>query len=168
MLFNGLFAGFGAPGIVYGIIDRLLSLSQNTAAPQFIEPQTTMWPHFIGTYLGMRGGLATIVQTDGQLQLDLNGDNIPLRALKSDLYVGLNTQGDVRVSVGFIPEEEGPLQWITVNGMPFRRFARDTSFVPDPTIWLAYVGTYEAVNDSFKVRIEDGQLLLLVPPLPCV
>lgn len=161
MLFNGLFAGFGAPGIVYSLIDQMLSLPQHVAASQFIEPNTTMWPRATGTYLGMRGGLATIEWTDSGLQLDLNGDIIPLRALKSDLYAGLNAQGDIRISVGFLPEEEGLLQWITVNGMPFRRFARNTSFVPTPATWSAYVGTYEAVNDSFKVRVEDGQLFLL-------
>lgn len=84
MLFNGLFAGFGAPAIVYSIIDQLLGLSEKTTEPQPIEPDTTMWPLYIGTYLGLRGGLATIERTDSGLQLNFNEDIIPLQALKND------------------------------------------------------------------------------------
>ncbi len=161
MLFNGLFASFGAPGIVYALIDQLLELPEQTTEPQFVEPDTTMWPCYTGTYLGVRGGLATIERTEAGLQLDFNGDLIQLRALRSDLYVGLTAQGVIRVSVGFLSEEEGPVQWITVNGFPMQRFERDTTFVPDTVKWQNYTGTYEADNDTLKVRIEDGQLLLL-------
>jgi CubicO group peptidase (beta-lactamase class C family) len=161
MLFNGLFASFGAPGLVYSLIDQLLKLSEYISEPQFVETDTTLWPRYTGTYLGVRGGLATIERKDSQLQLDFNGNMLLMRALRSDLYAGLNEQGGIRVSVGFLPEEEGPTQWITVNGFPMQRFERDTTFVPDPAKWSAYVGTYEADNDTLKVRIEDGHLLLL-------
>ncbi|MHB8600901.1 MAG: serine hydrolase domain-containing protein [Ktedonobacteraceae bacterium] len=161
MLFNGLFASFGAPGIVYALIDQLLNLSEQTPEPQFVEPDTTLWTRYTGTFLGVRGGLATIEHEDNYLQLDFNGNKLPMRALRSDLYVGLNEQGGIRVSVGFLPEDEGPVQWITVNGFPMQRFERDTTFVPDPAKWQTYVGTYEADNDTLKVRIESGHLLLL-------
>ncbi len=167
MLFNGLFAGFGAPGIVYPIIDQLLGLPGKTIEPQPIEPDIAVWPRYVGTYLGVRGGLASIERTGASLQLNFNGEIIPLQALKNDLYVGMNAQSGMRVSVGFLIEDKGQVQevqwieWITVNGFPMRRFERDATFVADPTKWQSYVGTYEAINDILKVRIEDGQLLLL-------
>jgi Beta-lactamase len=159
MLFNGLFAGFGASTFVYTLFDQLLHLSKKEPEIQPIEPEKSLWSGYAGIYISIgSGGLATILLKDDCLVLDLNGIIIPLNALRQDFYVGQDPQTNAHIAVYFLPEEEGPTQYMTVDGRAHHRFEQDSSFVPRPTDWKQYVGTYTGNNGTIKIHIEGEHL----------
>ncbi len=161
MLFNGLFAGFGAPTIVYTLFDQLLHLSEKATEIQPIEAQKSRWSEYAGIYVSIgSGGLAAILLKEDHLVLDLNGTIIPLAALKQDFYIGRDPQTNAHIAVYFLPEEEGPTQYMTVDGRAYHRFGQDSSFVPRPTDWMRYVGTYTGNNGTIKIHIEGEHLLI--------
>jgi CubicO group peptidase (beta-lactamase class C family) len=160
VLSNRLAHNFAVDPIIDRIFDRLLGLPEETPLPQPIAPDRSLWPSYAGTYLGPYCGLATISVVDDRLTLDWNGGVLPLHALKSDLYFSQKPKSEEVISIGFIPEGDRPTQHILVNGSPCRRIERDPSFIPDPTLWTSYIGTYAGDLDTLTFRIEDGRLLI--------
>ncbi len=159
MLFNRASDFFATSlKIVYRIFDQLLNLPQETPKPQAVEPERSLWALYVGFYLGPRLGLATIQVMDDQLSLDLNGEVVPLNALKNDLYFGQKPESSEAITVGFIPEPAGPTQYIMVNTSPCQRIERDAALVPDPTAMAAYVGTYTTDVDTLTVGVEGDRL----------
>lgn len=140
------------------IFDQLLNLPQETPKPQAVEPERSLWGLYVGSYLGPQLGLATILVMDDQLTLDLNGEVVPLKALKNDLYFGQKPETSEEITVGFIPEPAEPTQYIMVNTSPCQRIELDAALLPDPTAWGAYVGTYTADIDTLTVRISGDRL----------
>lgn len=159
LLFNRTSAQFSPDALVNSIFDQLLNLPEQTPALQPVEPDSTLWPLYTGSYLGPYSGLAVIQVENNQPILDLNGERIPLKALRNDLYFGQRSGSETPVSVGFIPEEAGPVQYLIVDGSPCQRVERDETFVPDPEVWSAYAGIYEGIG-KVQVIVRDGQLFL--------
>jgi len=98
--------------IVFSLLDKLLGLPGLTSFSHIIPPDTSLWPNYVGTYLGNRTGLAVISIVKGQFQLELNGQRIPLEAQRAGLYTGRRPESESIVSVGFVPEATGPSQYI--------------------------------------------------------
>ncbi len=157
ILFNRTTPDFAAETIVHRILDQLLDLPEEAAKPQAIEPERSLWPLYIGDYLGQYNGLASIQDEGDRLTLDFNGTLVPLNALRKDLYFGQKPDSEETVSVGFVPEEASPTRYIIVDGTPYGRIERDSSFVPDSLAWKAYVGTYTGVF-PLETFIKDGCL----------
>jgi CubicO group peptidase (beta-lactamase class C family) len=150
--------------VVYSLLDDLLDLPKQTNFPHAIPPDTSLWPNYIGSYLGNRAGLAVISIVDGQLLLELNGQSIPLEVQRADLYIGRKPESESIVSVGFVPEAKGPIQYIMIGGIPYRRFDRDPLFTPNPLSWTRFIGRYRNRDDEYgetiTIRVEDDHLVL--------
>jgi CubicO group peptidase (beta-lactamase class C family) len=150
--------------IVSSLLDDLLHLPGVTSLPHTIPPDTSLWPNYVGTYLGNRTGLAVISVADGQLQLSLNGHRLHLEAHLAGLCTGRMPERENIVSVGFVPEAMGPVQYIMIGGVPYRRLNHDPRFIPNPLSWEPFIGRYRSREDEYgetiTIRVEDGQLLL--------
>src|SRR6266568_4860568 len=161
MLFNRGSMEFDSEGIVNSIFDELLGLPEETPGPQEVEAERSYWPRYAGSYLGQWVGLAIIQVTEDQLALDLNGKIIPLKALRQDLYFGERPEGKGRISVGFVPEVEGPTQYILIDGNMCKRIERDRAFEPEPAVWSGYAGVYASEGlDTYTVSTKDGHLVI--------
>ena len=159
LLYNRISPEFAAERLVHDIFDQLLDLPQEAPKPRAIAPDRSLWPRYVGSYVGIWAGLATIQTVDDQLTLDLNGEAVPLDALRPDLYFGLKSGSEEPTSVGFVPEATGPTEFIMVDGAPAERIQLDTAFTLDPATWAAYAGTYGGV-DRLTVSVEDGRLFI--------
>lgn len=149
--------------LAHNILHRVLNLPKQVAIPEAVEPDRALWPRYVGSYVGNRTGLAAIQTVKDQLILELNGHRVPLRALRQDLYFGQRSGSAEMVSVGFIPERRGQTQFIMVDGSPCQRLQSDAAFVPDPTMWKAYVGTYTrrvGYLDTLRVRMDGDHLFV--------
>ena len=161
MLFNRGSMEFESEGIVNSIFDELLGLPEEIPGPQEVEAERSYWPRYSGSYLGQWVGLATVRTSEDHLALDLNGKIIPLKALRQDLYFGERPESKDRISVGFVPEVEGPTQYILIDGNMCRRIERDRPFEADPAAWSGYAGVYASEGlDTYTVGIKDGHLVI--------
>lgn len=80
----------------------------------------------------------------------------PLHPLRDGLYVGQEPDGGERVSVGFVPEEAGPTQYIMLNSAPCKRIEHGSSAGAEVAAWQVYVGRYRLPFDTITVRLERG------------
>jgi hypothetical protein len=92
--------------------------------------------------------------------LDLNGERMPLDALRADLYFAHKPEDEGKVPVGFIPEERGPIQYLVVDTAPCVRVDLEALPEPDPASWASYAGQYRRPMDTLTVRLEGQSLLL--------
>jgi CubicO group peptidase (beta-lactamase class C family) len=151
------------------VAERLLDLSAPVPGTDIVEPDRSGWPRHVGVYLSHVAGMVTITLVDGQLLLDWNGDTAPLAALDAQRYAAQPPGTSVGISVGFVPEEEGPTEYLLIDNCPFRRWEQDPSFVPDPAALIGYAGIYHATvatavarlaPDVLTVRVEEEQLIV--------
>jgi CubicO group peptidase (beta-lactamase class C family) len=138
------------------ILDQLFDLPAETPQIQVMEPERSMWPQYVGTYLGPFG-LTTISVEEDQLMLDFNGQKAPLQASRKDLYFSRHPENEEIYSVYFLPEETGPIQYVMVKGFRFKRIEREALSAPDPSFWPSFVGTYSDF-DTLAVSIKDDLL----------
>lgn len=163
--------------ILRHLLDQLFELPAQSEMPRAIAPDHTAWPRYVGTYLGIYTGLATIQIVDDQLILDLNGESFPLSMREPDLYFAQRSGGGSLISVGFLPEAEGPTRFLVLNDSPCERIGPPGAIAPDPAAWAAYAGTYVAPEaatlreDTYVVRVE-GERLMFHPrhdkAFPCI
>jgi CubicO group peptidase (beta-lactamase class C family) len=161
-----LLANGGRPmPILRHLLDQLFELPEQPETPEAIVPDRAAWPRYVGTYLGIYTGLAAIQIGGDQLILELNGEQFPLSMREPDLYFGQRSGGGPLISVGFLPEGEGPTRFIVLNNSPCERVDPPGAIVPDPEAWAAYSGTYvvpEAAmlrEDTYVVRVEGDRLV---------
>ncbi|MBZ0306462.1 MAG: beta-lactamase family protein [Anaerolineae bacterium] len=167
LLFNRA-AGFWnqALNICHHIIDGLLGHSEPEPFPE-IHPNTELWKHYTGTYLGYERGLARIEVEANQLMIDWQGEKHPLQTyyLPSQYFWP-------RGSVGFIPDANRKI-YLMLNGAPCRRIKLDESFQADKTKWAEYEGVYRGaeqviiriINDQLTVTHEEYEPNLVCIPL---
>ncbi len=144
-------------GLIRDMHDQLLDLPANYAASVITEPNRAMWSRHMGTYLSLQSGLAHVKIVDDQLVLEREGMDTLLAAVEGGLYLANGAP------VGFVPDVDGPTQYMVIHGEPYCRYELDPSFVPDPAAWTSYEGTYvEWVidPDPIRIRIADGELFL--------
>lgn len=135
------------------ILDEVLALPEQETEPEKIEPERASWSRYTGWYLGQRG-LAKIMQENDHLLLDMNGKTSSLEAYSHDIFGSKNKK-----IVGFVPEEEGPIQYIVIDGLfSYKRIDEKLFSEPDPSLWTAFEGVYTAIFDTYSVRIHKGQL----------
>jgi CubicO group peptidase (beta-lactamase class C family) len=160
-----------AEAITDAILDQLLDLPREAAKPQPIEPDRSLWPLYIGSYLGDWRGLATVDTIDGQLVLHWNGQVLPLRPLRQDLYFARRPDDGEIVSFGFIPNAGDPVQYLQVNSSPCQRFLLDATWIPAPDTWQIYAGKYTGV-EKVVVRVDADRLFIYSEDvdreMPCV
>jgi CubicO group peptidase (beta-lactamase class C family) len=159
LLFNRA-AGFWttAEAIVDDVLDELLGLPATAAIPAATEPDCSLWSLYSGAYLGDWRGLAVVDVVDGQLRLTWNGAELPLKPLRRDLYFGQRPGSGETVSVGFVPEAGGPVQYLQVNSSPCRRVQMEIAWLSTPGTWQAYAGKYTGV-ETFTLRLAGDRLL---------
>jgi CubicO group peptidase (beta-lactamase class C family) len=144
------------------VLDHLVRPSREPAGLLATEPEKACWPGFVGTYLGMRTGLAAIRVDQDQLVLDLNGMAIPLEAHDSHLYTGHRPGSEGSIGVEFLPEKAGPARYVRIDRWVCERRQPDSAFTPDPASWARYVGVYRGTVDPdiITVQLADDRLWL--------
>lgn len=156
------FIGSGIIPLVDQVFDALLDLPTEPLQPQTIAPEEERWPRYIGTYLSLAAGLATISVDDDTLTIERYGPRLRLDALASDLY----HNPEESVAVGFVEDAQGEdrrTRYIVVDEQPYERIDVDTSFVPDPSRWETYAGRYEEFPDDpypIDIGVREGQLIM--------
>ena len=143
--------------LIQDIYDQFLDLPSHHPVPGIGDPDREMWPRHLGTYLSLQEGLINVKLVDDQLILERDGEATPLTAAEGGLYLANGAP------VGFVPEVDGPTQFVVIHGEPYRRSELDPAFVPDPAAWTGYAGSYaewEMDPDPIRIRIADGQLYL--------
>jgi CubicO group peptidase (beta-lactamase class C family) len=148
-----------ADALVNGIFDELLHLPAETPPPSPCPPDRSLWPAFCGAYLSNFTGLAEISVRDNGLLLRLNGEPVPLQALRRDLYFGVRPGGGW-LTVGFPLEAEGPCRYAIVQGAPCQRFERDLAYLPPAASLAAHAGTYTGEYGEVTVFAREGVLYL--------
>jgi CubicO group peptidase (beta-lactamase class C family) len=148
--------------MVRTLLDYLLNLPEAPARPGTNDPERTLWSRYTGSFLGVRAGLALISVENDQLVLELNGQRLSLQAHSTTIYLGSWPGSEDPIAVGFLPEIKGPVRYITIDEKPCERFERDPLFVPDPSSWVSYAGTYreDALEETITVQLANDQLLL--------
>jgi len=149
--------------ITYAILEQLLPLPPNFPQRTPVPPDKTLWPHYVGTYLGHDGGgLVSVAIVDEQLTVDWNGEQSTLTALGPNRYYAENATATMthwetvwaNICIGFVPETDGPTQLIVINGeWSCRRMAAHDFAQPDPPLWSKLPGVYS--NDT-------GEMVLTV------
>jgi CubicO group peptidase (beta-lactamase class C family) len=152
--------------LVDHLLDQLLDDAQGSlppvGQPTPTEPDRTLWPRFVGRYVGYAAGLVIVeVQEEGLVVL-WNGLRYPMRARRADLYVGHKPDGGEEVSVGFLRPEEGVVEFVMINGSPCQRVSSPAPPPFDAAAWAAYAGTYTG-SDPVTIWI-DGEGVLLSSP----
>jgi len=153
--------------LVNVILDQLLNLPSTSVQPSFNEPERTLWPGYIGSFLGARVGLAIISIEDNHLMLELNGKRLSLQTHSTYVYFGYWPGSEIPISVGFIPEAMKSVRYITIDEKLCERFEGDPLFSPNPLSWIRYCGTYkdnesgetitiQIVNDQMVLRLHDN------------
>lgn len=153
-------------GVIDGIFDRLLDLPQEPFAPEAVEPDRSLWSLYAGSYVGNLAGLIEIEVAEGQLELDAHGRKIPLQPATQGVYFGPTPDREGRVTVGFVPEDSGPVRYVVYNGgpSPCKRFEREPAWGPDVDAWRSYIGAYTGTLDGqvfgAEIGLEEEQLII--------
>ncbi len=143
------------------IQDELLGLPAEAPPLKLVDPERTLWARYVGTYLGLRSGLATLQIVNDELVLDWHEEPTTLRALGPRCYTGDRPSGRGTVSVGLVPGDEQPAQFVVVNDDPCRRVELGAQRAPEPGSLDAYAGTYDQDGlSSLTVRAESERLLI--------
>lgn len=156
--------------IIWGIVDELLGLPAETPAPAPVEPDRSLWPLFRGTYVGALAGMVTIEVGGSALIAAFGGRREPLDALQPNLYVARDASAGRRLSVGFVPNGDRPVEYVVVNGQPARRTDAPSAFQAQPDEWADFQGIYRGM-DRITVTVRDDTLFVhssrLGRELPC-
>jgi CubicO group peptidase (beta-lactamase class C family) len=139
------------------IFDQVLGGAKPPPPDRRIEPDRTVWPAYVGTYLGHWQGYATIRIAKDQLVMDRNGERWVLEPWRTDLYVGKRADTEETITVGFITGAE-PIEYIMVNTTPCRRVKQVAVGVVEPAQLQIFTGTYTGDVGSMIVHVSDGQL----------
>ena len=101
--------------LVRVLLDHLLDLPSTIVQPNFNGPDRTLWPRYIGSFLGACVGLALISVEDNHLVLELNNQRLSLQEHSANVYFGYLPGSGSEIAVGFIPEAMKPVRYITID-----------------------------------------------------
>jgi CubicO group peptidase (beta-lactamase class C family) len=150
--------------VAFRLLDELLDVPAAMPVQQPIKPDSNVWEHYTGTYLGARTGLATITAEGGQLTLTRSHQTISLEAYQPGVFTG-HTQGLAEpVTVAFIPAAPAQAHYLIINRALHERIEQNAGFTPDPRAWQGYIGQYRDREDdaaeTITIRLEGERLLL--------
>jgi hypothetical protein len=150
--------------VIYKIIDHLIP-REVPAQAEATEPnaeERAGWARLAGTYFGTLSGLVSL-KTDGeQLLLDHNGREFPLVRLRADLYMAVDEEGNYVKSVGLIPEDVGPHQYVSVDNNFARRYEPAAEpYAPSEAELAACAGSWAHHEIlTCETFVKDGRLRL--------
>ena len=125
--------------LVRELLDQLLDMpSMSPQRPDTTNSERTLWPRYIGSFLGARAGLALISVEDNKLVLELNNQRLSLQEHSENVYFGYLPDSRSEIAVGFISEAMKPVRYIAIDEKLCERFDRDPFFSPKS----ALVGTF--------------------------
>jgi hypothetical protein len=156
--------GAQEPGISRFIIDSLLDLPAETEPIPMIEPDRTQWDKLVGIYTGTISGMAEVAKDDNGLTLTWQGQTMPLRATRNDLYVA-QAEGGEPMPVGFTLEGDAPADYANVMAAPghslaLKRLVFDPNYQKNPAAAARLVGTYAHSLGDMIIRLDGEQLLV--------
>ncbi|KAA0545412.1 beta-lactamase family protein [Bacillus sp. BGMRC 2118] len=106
----------------------------------------------VGTYIGSWLGVVRIVEEEGNLVLNVNGENKKLKPFGFDRFYG------EEVTVGFVEKD---CQVITsmVNGIPCEKIAENPHYLYHVQDYTPYLGSFNEGNDLLRFYVEDDRLM---------
>ncbi len=116
-----------------------------------------------GIYLQVeQGRLTAVIVEDDTLALFQDDEGFPLFPYGPGQFYYVVGEG-LRVPVTFLPEVDGPVQHLLIDGTPYHRLEIDPTFEPDASQWRPFVGVYQETNNPnqeeiFHIRLEEEQL----------
>jgi CubicO group peptidase (beta-lactamase class C family) len=151
-----------ARAITEAVLDQVLGLAGDTPADETTARPVdrSLWPTYEGWYLGDWRGLARIEAVERGLLIEWNGQRVALEAIRDDLFFGNKPDGE-RVSVGFVADGRGRVEYLQVNSSPCRRFDGPVGLAPEAARLEAYAGAYCGV-ESLAFRVEGENLWVYV------
>lgn len=146
------------------ILDRLLDLPSETPPVAIIEPDRSQWDRFVGIYTGANSGAAEVLRDGDDLSIIWQGQTLPLKAVRDDLYIAQPPEGDP-IPVSFMLEDGTPAEYIQVLLAPgfavsLQRLTTDPAFTVQPGYLERFEGTYDGTLGAMSVRLVNDQLLV--------
>ena len=154
--------------ITHHILDQLLDLPAEVAAPKTIEPDRTTWDRLVGSYVGALSGAADVVREGDDLTLIWQGQPLPLLCVEPDFYIAQPPEGEpMPVSFDF-DDAESPAKYLHLlvqagHVLALERLDLDPDFKPDARSYPQYAGVYETGLGSLTVRVGDDGLVVTSP-----
>ncbi len=150
---------FGFWDALYEIVDQTiaewLEVPATQPAPTAIAPEKSRWSDYAGIYVGQLRGLVKIATERDTLSVDWHGEKMALQAHHPQVYFG-KSEGEA-VSIGFVPETNGPPQYVMLNGALCRRIEYALPILNDLDVWQKFTGVYVGV-DKLKITLRDDSL----------
>ncbi len=150
---------FGFWDALYKIVDRTiaewLEIPTTQPAPTAIIPEKSRWSDDVGFYVGQLRGLVKISTDCDTLSVDWHGEKTALQAHRPHVYFGKS--GGETISIGFVPETNGPTQYVMLNGALCRRIEYTLPVLKNLDVWQKFAGVYIGV-DKLKVTLRDDSL----------
>ena len=149
--------------LVRELLDQLLDMpSMSPQRPDTTNSERTLWPRYIGSFLGARAGLALISVEDNKLVLELNNQRLSLQEHSENVYFGYLPDSRSEIAVGFISEAMKPVRYIAIDEKLCERFDRDPFFSPNPLSWVRFIGTYKEIDsgETITIQVTNGRMLL--------
>ncbi len=150
------------------ILDQLLDLPAEIAAPQTIEPDRASWDRLVGTYVGALSGAAEVVREGDDLTLIWQGQPMPLLCVEPDFYIAQPPEGEP-MPVGFdFDDAESPAKYLHLlvqsgHALALERLDTDPNFQPDPRSFEQYAGVYATGLGSLTVHVVENALVVSSP-----
>lgn len=156
--------GAQEPQITRFIIDNLLDLPQETAPIPTIESDRAQWDKLVGIYTGTISGMAEVAKDGDGLTLTWQGQMMPMRAVRDDLYAA-QAEGGEPLPIGFTLEGDAPADYANVLAAPghslaLKRLAFDPNYHQNPAAATRLVGTYDHSLGDLTIRLEGDQLMV--------
>jgi CubicO group peptidase (beta-lactamase class C family) len=161
LLANGGGNGLEASAIIDPIFSGVFSIPTLPSNLQPVEPERALWASFEGIYQG-DNGLVKISSEDWNLSAEINGENIKLESLAPNFYFGKSKPEEKKHhSLGFIPEDEGPVQYLVADGNIFNRNDHFALLQLSAEEMGKYVGVFHnGIHGDIEISLKDGQLFL--------
>jgi CubicO group peptidase (beta-lactamase class C family) len=147
----------------YEIVDELLKDEpQQKGIPvsltSLAEPD---WPTFEGCYLHSYYGLFHVYVDSGKPSIKHNDQVYELTRYHTDTYAANDELGNTIFTLGFPSiKAEQTVKCIMVNSKACPEFKQE--YIPNPSYWNIFEGSYSDGKDSFEVSIQVDSLIIKV------
>src|SRR5436305_12072904 len=92
LLLHHLSPAFNPDKLINHILDDLFDLSTEEPIPQATAPDTSLWPHYTGSYLCQYHGIVSIKRIGDRLIVQTQHQELPLQAYNQHTYFALQPE----------------------------------------------------------------------------
>ncbi len=141
-----------------------LEVSASSDKPRTIEPDSSLFPMFKGTYLGDFVGIIEIKVVEERLTAVKNGVACPLHCFEKNIFFATDEKGDELFSVGFVRNNSEKSEYLITGYNPCKRTKRDDVVYGKEIDDLnEFAGKYSYGSMKGAVDLLDGGLKYTSP-----